>query len=64
MKIETPRISQLSQLGDLLKTKQLDSSTENVDQLTATSTTEAAKKPEPVIYLGYSDADEPGASPA
>ncbi len=63
MKIEKQRISQLSQLGDLLKTKQLDSSTENVDQVSAKVTNEASEKPEPVIYLGYSDADELGASP-
>jgi hypothetical protein len=63
MKIETPRVSQLSQLGDLLKKKQLDSSTEKVNQLTAISTSEASEMPEPVIYLGYSDADELGASP-
>jgi hypothetical protein len=64
MKIETPRVSQLSQLCDLLKPKQSDSSTEKVNQVTATSPSEASDKPETIIYLGYSNADELGDNPA
>jgi hypothetical protein len=60
MKSETPRISQLSQLGDLLKTKQFDSLLASETDSATSPSSQAADQPASVIYLGYSGANELG----
>jgi hypothetical protein len=60
MKIDKQRISQLSQLGNLIKTKQLNSSNGAEIPSAPAPTAAESDQPQAVIYLGYSDEEQLG----
>jgi hypothetical protein len=63
MKTDKQRISQLSQLGALIKTKQFDSLLGSETENATSPSSQEVDQPAPVIYLGYSGADELGDNP-
>lgn len=63
MKTDKQRISQLSQLGALIKTKQFDSLLGSETENATSPSSQEVDQPAPVIYLGYRGADEPGDNP-